>query len=166
METFIIIFLMLSAVAFLIGELFLLPSGKLGLLGAFLALLSAVIAFFSFGLTASVAVLGAGVALGLGALFYGLKAKTWERLSLKQTLQGKFNDEHLLSVSLLNVGEKGKAQSALRPMGNAIFHQQVYEVSPLGEWVDAGSEVEIVRIEKTKIFVKKVDKKDKIIFEK
>jgi membrane-bound ClpP family serine protease len=157
LETFIIIFLMLSALAFLIGELFLLPSGKLGLLGAFLALLSAVIAFFSFGLMASLSVLGAGVAVGVAALFYGLKAKTWERLSLKQTIQSKFNDEHLLSVSLLNVGERGRAQSVLRPMGNAIFQGQVYEVSTVSEWVEAGAEVEIVRIEKTKIFVKKVN---------
>jgi membrane-bound serine protease (ClpP class) len=102
-------------------------------------------------------VLGAGVAVGVAALFYGLKAKTWERLSLKQTIQSKFNDEHLLSVSLLNVGERGRAQSVLRPMGNATFQGQVYEVSTVSEWVEAGAEVEIVRIEKTKIFVKKVN---------
>jgi membrane-bound ClpP family serine protease len=154
MELLTIVFLLLGAVVFMLGEIFFMPSGKLGFLSVSLALLSTVLAFLFYGTTAALWTFVGAAAFISSGIFFGLRTKTWERFSLNQTLSATVNEEKNLTIALLNVGEQGVATSALRPMGNASFAGQSYEVISQGQWIDAGTEVEIERIERNRIFVK------------
>jgi membrane-bound ClpP family serine protease len=73
---------------------------------------------------------------------------------LKRTIKSKFNEEF---PSNLEVGQIGKALSALRPVGNAEFGSKVSEVSSLGNYIKTGKKVQIVSIKDNKVFVEPYD---------
>ena len=84
------------------------------------------------------------------SLYLGFKGNTWDRFSLKDTSLGKFNDGY---SSKLQVAERGKTLSTLRPIGKAEFNNKEYEVRSYGNYIDSSTEVEIVKIDGNKIFV-------------
>ena len=53
----------------------------------------------------------------------------------------------------LQEGDTGKALSALRPAGTAIFNDLPYEVHTRGEFINAGTPVIITRINHHKVIV-------------
>src|SRR5690606_19246911 len=52
-------------------------------------------------------------------------------------------------------GASGIAKTSLRPYGKAVFADQTFEVSSRGEFIDAGSPVEVSRIEGNTILVRR-----------
>jgi membrane-bound ClpP family serine protease len=69
-------------------------------------------------------------------------------------MQGKVN-EGLLDA--LTVGMTGTSASVLRPVGNAEINGQLYEVRTLGDYVESGKSVRIIRINENKIFVESIN---------
>jgi membrane-bound ClpP family serine protease len=59
-------------------------------------------------------------------LFYlSFKNRSWERFSLKNTMQGKVNQDYQFP---LHEGDRGLTISSLKPIGNAIFQDKEIEV--------------------------------------
>lgn len=56
----------------------------------------------------------------------------------------------------LSIGERGVAETDLRPSGMATFHEKKFDVVSQGEFLTKGSLLEIVEMDGTKILVKKV----------
>jgi membrane-bound ClpP family serine protease len=54
---------------------------------------------------------------------------------------------------LLQIGDIGKAISALRPSGKAQFNEAVVEVHSLSSFLEVGCPVKIIRVEVNKVFV-------------
>lgn len=80
-------------------------------------------------------------------------------------LTGSYRDDHNVSQSeakykeheianTLKIGEKGKAHTALRPAGTAIFKDKKYSVVTEGDFIDAKANIEIVLIEGGRIVVR------------
>lgn len=86
-------------------------------------------------------------------LVWSFRNRSWERFSLKSTMEGKVNDENRL---VLKVGDKGTAISSLRPIGKAEFEGHEIEVRSNGGYVNENVEIEVLRIEDGKVFVKPV----------
>lgn len=84
------------------------------------------------------------------ALVLSFKSKAWERFSLKDTNQGRFNEDFKL---LLDVGEEGKTISSLKPFGKAIFREKEVEVRSNGEYISENEPVKVTRIDSNRIFV-------------
>lgn len=95
-----------------------------------------------------------------GTLFFtvlligmSLRSKTWNRVMLHTEVDGKAN---LIDRNAVNPGDVGKTVSRLIPMGKALINNEYYEVSTSGEVIDPGTEIEVVKIENNKIFVKSI----------
>ena len=108
-----------------------------------------------FGATTGTLILIAGLVLNIVALVVAFKGRSWERFSLKGTIKGRYNDDYKID---LNVGDKGITISSLKPIGKATFQDQEIEVRSNGGFVDENVEIEVIRIESSKIFVEPVNK--------
>ena len=86
----------------------------------------------------------------LVAFILALKVKTWQKMGLKATIDGKVNT---LEEDLLKVGDTGKTISRLAPMGKAMFKNKLFEVKTEGSFVDQNKEITIIRISKNQIIV-------------
>ncbi len=120
-----------------------------------------------------------GVAVGIGVLlmysYYGQKAGNLtliisltavfvsialgfrviqtNKLAMKGTIDGRVNEPE---ISFLNVGDRGTAITELRPNGKAIFGSNKVEVYSTGDYVKRDSEIEVIKINGSKIFVQPI----------
>lgn len=78
---------------------------------------------------------------------------TYANIANKDAIYSKSNQRELLN---LKIGDQGVTISALRPSGNAMFNDLKCEVLTEGDFVYTNSKVEIIKIDKDKIFVKSV----------
>ncbi|MFY0689669.1 MAG: hypothetical protein JXQ90_21030 [Cyclobacteriaceae bacterium] len=90
----------------------------------------------------------------VGFLVYSFKTRSWEKFSLKQTIDSRNNEEFQME---LKVGDQGESVSSLKPVGKAIFNDQEVEVSSLGGYLREKQPVKIIRIEHHKIFVEPIN---------
>ncbi|MGB0522436.1 MAG: NfeD family protein [Flammeovirgaceae bacterium] len=120
-----------------------------GFVGLACAALGIYWAYEKFGVIAGTSVLSVSMLVTLGGLYYGLKSGMWEKLSLKNKITSKVNEDQLLPI----VGEEGKTISALRPSGTGEFNDQLYEVLTFGGLVDAGKKIRVIKVEGRKIWV-------------
>ncbi len=126
-----------------------------GILGVIFGAYGIYLGYDYFGAGTGTVILISSVAVSLVALVVAFKGKSWERLSLKETNTGKFNENYLEG---LQIGDRGKTISALKPIGKALFrdHEKEYEVRSNGGYINESIEVEISRIESNKIFVQPI----------
>ncbi|MGC8802386.1 MAG: NfeD family protein [Bacteroidales bacterium] len=80
-----------------------------------------------------------------------LKPSTWRRISLQTTIDSRVKEEF---NSTIRIGERAIAKSKMSPIGEIIIHERVVEAESIGPYIEAGQEVEIVKIEQQKIYVK------------
>ncbi|MDY3922402.1 MAG: NfeD family protein [Hallerella porci] len=59
------------------------------------------------------------------------------------------------NVALVQVGEKGKAETLLRPVGHARFNGKSFDVQTKGEMINAGETVCVIEISDGRIWVEK-----------
>ncbi len=111
------------------------------------------VAFTRFGTSAGVITIIITVVFCVSALIYSLKTRSWEKFSLKSSIDSKFNEEFEQD---LQVGEIGESISSLKPIGKALFNEQEVEVRSMGGYVREKSKVRIIKIEQTKIFVEPI----------
>lgn len=92
-----------------------------------------------------------GTALfGVGATWYVLRYNTWKKLSLETRI-----DSVVEGVDRsIQVGDRGKSVGRLAPMGNVQVGDSLVEAESLSGYIDAGQDVEVVKVLKNKIMVK------------
>jgi len=86
--------------------------------------------------------------------YYVFTTRIWEKFSLKQQIDSKFNSGKLDG---LNVGNQGVTVSSVKPIGNAEFGGKVYEVKSLGSFIEENNAVEIIKIENNTITIKPIN---------
>ena len=102
--------------------------------------------------TGSLILIGALV-LNVAALVIAFKGKSWERFSLKNTMKGSFNEDFKIDIK---EGDKGTTISSLKPIGKAMFGDHEIEVRSDGGFVAENIEIEVKRIDSSKIIVQPV----------
>ena len=149
-----IILLIICGIAFIIIELIFVPGTTvLGILGL-LALVGGVfISFTNFGRETGIWILVGTSVFSILALVYSLRAGTWKKFALKSTMNSKVNENEKAE---LRVGMEGKSTSDLRPMGTAEFLDKLFEVQTNGNYLEAGTTIEIVNLSDYKIIVKPI----------
>jgi membrane-bound ClpP family serine protease len=139
---------------FLLLEILVLPGTNIaGVLGFVLLGVGIWQAYAVYGGFAGSIALAATVIFSIIALYFALKSKTWKKAALNKNIEGKVN---IVDVEKIKPGDKGKAISRLVPMGKAIINGEYYEVKTNGEFIDQETEIEVVKIEYNKVFVKKI----------
>jgi len=82
------------------------------------------------------------------------KSGVWKRFALNKSIESRVNDNVPIT---LKVGDVGVSISALRPFGNVEFGNSKMEVTTLGELIESNKEVEVIKIEGRKIYVKQIN---------
>lgn len=154
-EWITVISLILFGLFLIIAEIIFVPGTTLvGILGFIFLLLGVGLSFTYFGSETGWTTVGvSAVASGL-ILYYSFKANIWGRFSLKSSIQSKVNEGDLDSLA---VGTEGIAVSALRPVGKASLGEKMYEVKTLGEYLDSGSRVRVIKIIMNQIIVEPIN---------
>lgn len=146
----LVVTLILFGLVLMFIEIMLIPGvGVAGILGVASMAASSVYAFVEVGATTGYVVTGINAVLLILLMVLALRAKTWERFSLKTRIEAKA----VVPEQTLAVGDRGKAMTRLAPMGSVRFGDKVLEVTAYDSIIDAGQEVEVVFIDDNKVFV-------------
>ena len=150
-----IVILVLLGIFFLVAELVLLPGVSVAALLSLACDGCAVyLAFRDYGAAAGVPVLVAVLLLSLAATILSLRARTWQRLSLRQEIRSSSMPR---PEEELQVGDRGTTRSRLSPMGKVEICGRLYEAKSLDAYVDPRREVEVVGFENFSVIVKTID---------
>jgi len=150
----LIIVLILVGILLLLAEILLIPGvGVAGVLGLGSLIASCYIAFRDLGTAAGIIVTIFNVCLVVASLVFVLRSKTWKKLELDEVIDKKGVDQPTVKV-----GDTGITITRLAPMGTARIDDKGCEVTSVDGLVDPGEEIEVVRIENQKIFVKPIPK--------
>ncbi len=152
---FYIVLLIFLGLLFLVAELVLLPGVSIGALLSLVCYGSSIyLAFRDYGpLTGFIVVLVILVLSVVSVVFF-LRAKTWQRFSLKQEIRSSSMPE---PDKELQIGARGKSVSRLSPMGKIMIDGRLYEAKSQDVYIDPRSDVEVVGFENFSVIVKKVE---------
>lgn len=151
-----IIILLIIGILLIITELIFIPGTTIfGIGGLLLTAAGVIMAFVNFGSGPGFTVLGISFLVLLVLLLISFRSNTWDKLSLKSANTGRVNEE---VKNNLWKGDQGITLSALRPGGKAEFNDITVEVSTLGQYLEAGTQVRIISIRDQRIFVEAVEK--------
>ena len=147
---------MLLGTFLMVAEIIFVPGTTIvGILGFIFSAYCIYLGYDYYGPTTGSFILIGGLVLNIAALVVAFKGKSWERFSLKNTMKGKFNEDFQIE---LKEGDKGKTISSLKPIGKALFGDDEIEVRSDGGFVAENIEIEVKRIDSSKIIVQPVTK--------
>jgi len=147
--------LIIFGLALIVVEIVFVPGTTLvGVLG-FVCLITGVgLSFRYFGGEAGwITVACTAVASGF-ILYYSFSADVWRKFSLKTASESKLNEGELEQVK---VGEEGVTLSTLRPVGKAELNNKTFEVKTLGEYLDSGRRIRVIKILSNQIIVEPIN---------
>lgn len=153
---FFIVLLIVFGILFLVAELVLLPGVSIGAVLSLVCYGSAIyMAFRDYGPVVGVAVILIIIVLSVIATVVSLRAKTWQRFSLRQKINSSSMDA---PAEKLRIGDRGVTISRLSPMGKVEIGGRIYEAKSMDAYVDPRREVEVVGFENFSVIVKTINK--------
>ena len=150
-----VISLILFGLSLIIAEVIFVPGTTIvGVFGFVFLIVGIGFSFLYFGSETGWITVGLSAAVSGLFLYYSFRSSTWDRFSLKSTIESKVNEGELDSLTL---GTEGLAVSALRPIGKATLGDKMFEVKTLGEYLDSGSKVRVIKITTNQIIVELIN---------
>lgn len=147
-----VILLIAFGIILILAEIFFIPGATIGgILGALAVAGGVIAAFVYLEQSTAWAVFGITLTVTAGLSYLGFKTRTWERFEVK----GKIASKSPGIDHPLQVGEKGVTLSRCNPIGRAKFGDLIEEVYAKGDMLDAGTPIEIWRIENQHILIRK-----------
>jgi len=148
----LVIVLIVVGILLLLLEVLVIPGTGFAGIAGFASVVAGIwIAYTDLGTSTGNIVLVVTILVNVLAIWLGIRSKTWKRAALTSTIDGKVNG---ISDLNLNVGDIGTTVSRCAPMGKAEFGNKFVEVDARGDFVDQGTQVEIIKIDNSKIFIK------------
>lgn len=148
------IILIIISLFLIVLEVLVIPGGVVGVIALGLMAVGIYSIYEAEGTTVGHIALGATIVAIVAVVYFTLKSGAWNKIALHSVIDGKTN---VIDPNLLKVGDIGVAISDIRPMGNALFGDEKYEVSSEGDKIPVHSRVEIIKIEGNKIYVIKTN---------
>ena len=148
-----IVLLIVLGLLFLVAELLLFPGLSIGGILALVCYGGAIwYAFDSLSVTAGVWTVAVVLMLSLLTVIISLRAKTWQRLTLKQEIDSVSMPKPENEVA---IGTLGVTISRLAPMGKVSINGKIYEAKSTDVMIDQKQYVEVVGFENFNVIVKK-----------
>lgn len=142
-------------VLLLVAELVLLPGLSVAGVAAFISYSVALyLVFKGYGSTAGLITICVIIALSVAASIMSLKAKTWQRFSLKNNIDGTSQQQPQMTG--INIGERAIAVTRLAPMGKISINGKSVEAKSPDSYIDPGTEVEVTGFENFSVIVKQI----------
>lgn len=131
-------------------ELLVTPGFIVGVIGLLFHAIGIYVVYQEYGSTAGHIALASIVILLVLFVVFSLRSGFWDRIASKDQITGKANT----NSEQIEVGDEGKALSALRPSGTALFSVGRKEVQSDGSFIDSQQTVVVSKIINNRIFVK------------
>ncbi|MDP3463373.1 MAG: hypothetical protein Q8S18_11330 [Bacteroidales bacterium] len=148
----VIIALLAIGLLMVLLEILVIPGGGLaGVIGFVLMVIGVWIAYTREGDLAGHSTLAVTIILNISALVYALRSKTWEKAMLKRNIDSKVN---VIDENDVKQGDFGRTISRCTPGGKALINGQFFEVHSRSEFIDEEIDIEVIKIEKSKIYIK------------
>lgn len=154
MDWLTVALLLLFGLVFLAAEVIFIPGTTVvGLMGFALLAAGVWYAYRDLGTGTGHVLLASSAVVAAVLVYVGLRPKNLARVALNDVNTGHVRDARLPDVQ---PGATGRTLSALRPAGTVLFDENRREVTTRGEFVPAGTEVRVLRIEQNRIVVESV----------
>lgn len=154
MDWLTIALLLLFGLLFLAAEVIFIPGTTVvGLVGFGLLAAGVWLSYRDLGTNTGHVLLLSSLAVTGLLVYVGLRPKNLARVALTDVNNSRVRDVRHPDVQ---PGATGRTLSALRPAGTVLFENDRREVTTRGEFVAAGSEVRVLRIEQNRIVVESV----------
>lgn len=124
-----------------------------GVLGLLCIIAGLVYGFNEFGNPMGWAITATTALVSGVIIILSLRSGVWNKFALKGQIDSKVNESK--KIDLVN-GQTGVTLSALKPIGNAEFNQQKWEVTTQGEHIDAGTPVKVIKTKGRIIYVEQI----------
>ena len=151
MEWLVLISLLVLGIIFIVVEIIFVPGTTfVGVFGFILVGAGIFFVYDKHGVQmGNYTLFGCVIFIGI-LLYYSFKSGTWKKMANASVIDSKVNENIKINME---IGSVGKSISALRPMGTASFDDNFFEVSTLGEFVDADTKIQILEINNKQIIV-------------
>ncbi len=151
----LIILLIITGALLLIAEIVLLPGLSIAGICSLIAYGIAIYkAFSDYGISGGFIVIVAAIATAVFSLIFCLKAKTWQRFSLKSSIDGK-SQESPEEDDNIRIGDVGTTLTRLAPMGKIMVNGKTYEAKAIDAYLTPGTDIEVTAFENFTVVVKK-----------
>jgi len=150
----IVVLLILIGIALLVLEVLVIPgAGFAGVVGFAMMVAGVWMAYTRIGIAEGNIVMISTLVLNVAGVIYFVRSKTWKKAMLKTKISGKVNE---INNDNINVGDRGVTISRIAPMGKALIKGDFVEVGSMSEFIDQDTEIEIIRIQGNKIYIKQI----------
>lgn len=146
-----IILVIIIGIVLMILDFLVIPGTVVAILGVAGMACGVAMSFIMYGMTAGFLTLLLTAFLTVGGFVLMMRTRTWRKLQLNTRIDSKVNE---VDETKIKVGMTGRAISRLAPMGTGLFDGETVEVTSQQDFVDVNTEIEIVRMDGGKIFVK------------
>ncbi len=148
----LIILLIVIGLILLVAEFLIIPGVTIaGIGGIVLIVFGVYLSYSQFGATTGHLTLLFTAVASIATIALSLRAKTWRRVALNNSIDSKAIEEY---DQMVKAGYEGFTISRLAPMGKAKINDNIVEVTALDELIDQQSIIEVVKVEGNKITVK------------
>ena len=154
MSMTLIIFLILLGIVLFLIEFLLVPGITIaGIGGAILMIGGVIMAYHFHGSAAGNYTLIGTAVVSFITIYFVLKSKTWNRIMLKTTIDGKVNvvEKEMPNVKM---GDIGETVTRLNPMGKVLVNGEYFECKSEDKFIDQHTKIEVTKVLSNKIIVK------------
>jgi membrane-bound ClpP family serine protease len=156
MNLVIIILLILTGIFLFAVEFLLIPGITIAGIGGFLFIAAGIyFGYNEYGSPTGHYIFAASLTLTVAGLYFMLRGKTWKRTMLNTNIDGKVPEIDTLEI---NVGDHAITTSRLAPIGKIKINDTFIEAKSQTGFIDQKTEVEIVKVLKTNVIVKPINK--------
>ncbi|MCK9163530.1 MAG: nodulation efficiency protein D (NfeD) [Bacteroidales bacterium] len=154
MDLLFILLFLVGGIVLIVLEIVAIPGSTIaGLSGIGMLVYGIYRVFIEYGNTWGIITLFLALSFCTFLLIYSLRAKTWKRFALNKSIDSKAND---IQIEEFKVGDKGITITRLAYAGMAEINGKRIEVFTSTSFVDPKTEIEIERIEGSKILVRPI----------
>jgi membrane-bound ClpP family serine protease len=150
MSWILVLVVLLVGLAALFAEFFLFPGLTIsGIFGVLCLMAGIYLGYQSFDTTTGHLIFLSVLVLGSAVFYKGVQRLSQPDLAVSEALEGRVGERE----ASIQLGDRGRALSDLRPGGTALLGQDRLEVFSQGPFIDAGTPIEVVRLNDQRVYV-------------
>jgi len=151
MTVFVIVLLLVLGIVLLLLEFLVVPGVTIAGIGGVLMMGGGIyLAYTTYGSMAGHITLFSVLLVNVVLLVYALKSRTWKKFMLETKIDGSVETD----TPVVNIGDIGVCVTRLAPMGKVRVGDIVVEGQSIEGYLDAKTDIEVVKVYKYKIIVK------------
>lgn len=150
-----IILLIVIGIFLFLVEFLLVPGVTIAGIAGFILIVGAIFfAYDSLGTTQGHYILGGTVVLSFVTIYFSLRSRTWKRLMLDTSIEGKVSS---YAEEKVHVGDEGITVTRLNPMGKVLINDEFLEAKSNGPYIEQQKKIKVINIRDFRVTVEPVD---------